>query len=46
LLNMASAAVMSKKRAAAAEVGVLSAKKQRLEDGWYSPLTHCIRTLY
>jgi hypothetical protein len=32
---MASAAVMSKKRAAAAEVDVLSAKKQRLDDGQY-----------
>jgi hypothetical protein len=30
---MASAAVMSKKRAAAAEVDLLSTKKQRLEDG-------------
>ena len=32
---MASAAVMSKKRAAAAEVDILSTKKQRLEDGEY-----------
>ena len=33
--NMASAAVMSKKRAAAAEVDLLSTKKQRLDDGQY-----------
>jgi hypothetical protein len=32
---MASAAVMSKKRAAAAEVGLLSTKKPRLDDGQY-----------
>ena len=31
--NMASAAAMSKKRAAAAEVDLLSTKKQRLDDG-------------
>jgi len=30
---MASAAVMSKKRAAAAEADILSTKKQRLDDG-------------
>lgn len=32
---------MSKKRAAAAEVDILSAKKQRLEDGWFTPLIYC-----
>jgi hypothetical protein len=32
---MASAAAMSKKRAAAAEVDISSAKKQRLHDGQY-----------
>lgn len=39
---MASAALMSKKRAAAAEVDLLSAKKQRIDDGQFHPAhSHC-----